>query len=95
MHLLSACRLHKMLKCSSCHAKKNSNEFLSRGRIRKTCQRCLTQKSSKNDKRSETLSSDTLNNPTERQINPTLTNGANINEEHLITLTEADFTKLV
>jgi len=95
MHLLSACCLHKMLKCSSCHAKKNSNEFLSRGRIRKTCQRCLTQKSSKNDKRSETLSSDTLNNPTERQINLTLTNGANINEEHLITFTEAEFPQFL
>ena len=66
-----------------------------RGRIRKTCQRCLTQKSSKNNKRSETLSSDTLNNPTERQINPTLTNGANINEEHLITFTEAEFPQFL
>ena len=91
-----------MLKCSSCHVKKNSNEFLSRGRILKTCQRCLTQRSKKcteNNRTPETASSNTLYhiqntpliNSTEEQINSVLTNSANINEEHLIALIEAEF----
>jgi hypothetical protein len=96
-----------MLKCSSCHVKKNSDEFLSKGRILKTCQKCLTQRSKKNTKNnrsfetssSNTPSSDTryhiqhasLINSTEEPINSVLTESANINEDHLIALTEAEF----
>jgi hypothetical protein len=88
-----------MLKCSSCHVKKNSDEFSSRGRILKTCQKCLTQrskKSTKNNRTSETspayqIQHAPLINSSEEQINSVLTKSANINEEHFITLTEAEF----
>ena len=80
-----------MLKCSSCHVKKNSNEFLSRGRILKTCQRCLTQRSKKcteNNRTPETASSDTLYHI---QHTPLITS----TEEHLIALTEAEFPQFL
>jgi len=95
-----------MLKCSSCHVKKNSDEFLSRGRILKTCQKCLTQrskKSTKNNRASETSPADMLYqiqhapliNSSEEQINSVLTKSANINEDHFITLTEAEFPQFL